>query len=50
LSHPYFWSSLVIYGDDEPVYPNKKLFYIIAASLMLAGLLLIAYFLKRRYS
>jgi CHAT domain-containing protein len=24
-SHPYFWSSLVIYGNDDSLYPDRKL-------------------------
>jgi len=47
-SHPNFWSSLVVYGDNSPVYPRKLMTIII---LSLAGIFLIgAYFLYRRYS
>jgi CHAT domain-containing protein len=47
-SHPYFWSSLVVYGDNSPVYPGKLMTIIL---LSLAGIVLTAaYFLYRRYS
>ena len=49
-SHPYFWSSLVIYGNDTPLYYSKKM--IITIITVVAVLLLIPgyYFWKRRYS
>lgn len=42
-SHPYFWSTLVIIGDDSPVYHNFHK-YIIILVLMLAG-----FFILRSY-
>jgi CHAT domain-containing protein/tetratricopeptide (TPR) repeat protein len=49
-SHPYFWSTLVIYGNNTPLYYSKSLIIapiaigiIIVASLMF-------YFIKRKYS
>jgi CHAT domain-containing protein len=41
-SHPYFWSALVIYGDDTPLWYDSiriyaaLLFFLIAAALLLA--------------
>jgi CHAT domain-containing protein len=47
-SHPYFWSSLVVYGDNSPVHPRTLINIIV---LSLAGIVLIAgYLLYRRYS
>jgi len=49
-SHPYFWSTLVVYGDNSPLYHSKRLK--IAGSVIFAVLLLSAgfYFWRRRYS
>jgi CHAT domain-containing protein len=48
-SHPYFWSTLVIYGDNAPVYGwcNKLIMILIAILLVITGLF---YLLKRRNS
>lgn len=47
-SHPYFWSTLVIYGNNSPLYGQyKKLIMIVIALIVISGLF---YFLKRRYS
>jgi CHAT domain-containing protein len=49
-SHPYFWSTLVVYGEDEPVFPRKKIIYISIFSILM-GLAALGYYLrKRRYS
>jgi CHAT domain-containing protein/Tfp pilus assembly protein PilF len=49
-SHPYFWATLVIYGNNDPLFYSGKL----KASLIAIGLILIMsvgyYFSKRRYS
>lgn len=49
-SHPYFWSALVVYGNNNPLYYSKYLF----VSLIIAGVLLVLfigfYFWRRRYS
>jgi hypothetical protein len=46
-AHPYFWSTLVIYGDDSPVYrPAYLLPAIIIVSLLILTLAF-AYFRKR---
>jgi CHAT domain-containing protein len=49
-SHPYFWSSMVIYGNNEPLYFNKNL--LVALALCIGGIVVCCgfYFWKRRYS
>jgi CHAT domain-containing protein len=49
-SHPYFWSTLVVYGDNEPLYYSKKLKFIILAIVIILSISIIYYFSKRRYS
>ncbi len=49
-SHPYFWSSLVIYGDDSPVFASRML-AIVLGSFIFILVLIIAYRLRyRKYS
>lgn len=49
-SHPYFWSTLVVYGDNESLYYSKKL----KITLLTIGLILTVlfgyYLSKRKYS
>jgi CHAT domain-containing protein len=47
-SHPYFWSALVIYGDNTPLYHTYKPGLAIGAVLIL--LLVGFYYWKRKYS
>lgn len=49
-SHPYFWSTLVIYGDDSQLYYKLtfKIFAVLIALLFIC--LVIVYLRKRRYS
>jgi CHAT domain-containing protein/tetratricopeptide (TPR) repeat protein len=49
-AHPYFWSTLVVYGDNSPLYHSQKVKIIVSA--IFAVLLLSAgfYFWRRRYS
>lgn len=49
-SHPYFWSALVVYGNDDPLFlsANLKIGAVILASILILSLLY--YLLKRRYS
>ena len=48
-SHPYFWSSLVVYGNNAPVYYNRIWF--ILPGLFILGLIALGiYSRKRRYS
>jgi CHAT domain-containing protein/tetratricopeptide (TPR) repeat protein len=48
-SHPYFWSTLVVYGNDEPLYYSHLL---TIALIAVASIIVIIgfYFWKRRYS
>jgi len=47
-SHPYFWSSLVIYGDNAPLYQNKGLsIAYIALALMIVATILFTYIKPR---
>jgi CHAT domain-containing protein len=49
-SHPYFWSSLVVYGENKPVYSKHGMPLIVTCFLGILAVSLIVYFLKRRYS
>jgi|WetSurMetagenome_2_1015567.scaffolds.fasta_scaffold00001_356 CHAT domain-containing protein/tetratricopeptide (TPR) repeat protein len=48
-SHPYFWSALVVYGDNSPVFHKRYLPVVWLAGTIIICLL-VFYFLKRRYS
>ena len=41
-SHPYFWSALVIYGDDTPLWYNTINLYVALLLLLLAVTVLVA--------
>jgi len=49
-SHPYFWSSLIIYGNNSPLYHSKK--WIVPCSILIfSGIVFFTiYSRKRRYS
>jgi CHAT domain-containing protein len=49
-SHPYFWSALVVYGDNKPVYYPFGIIIAILSAVVIAGGILFYYFRKRRYS
>jgi CHAT domain-containing protein len=49
-SHPYFWSSLVIYGNNNALYYARHLFLYISVAGVIIILLLLFYFWRRRYS
>jgi CHAT domain-containing protein len=49
-SHPYFWSSLVVYGNDTPLYYSKSLIIGSILILLFLGVGIIYYFSHRRYS
>jgi CHAT domain-containing protein len=50
-SHPYFWSTLVIYGSDDPVFNRLKVYQIIILILVITGAgFFTVYLLKRKYS
>lgn len=46
-SHPYFWSALVVYGNNSPLYHSNNLKIIIP---VLVVLILTGYFYLRKYS
>lgn len=41
-SHPYYWSALVIYGDDTPLWYNRVTLYISLLLLLLVATALVA--------
>ena len=51
-SHPYFWSTLIIYGNDTPLYYSKILIIVslivLAISIVIVSLFF--HFRKRKYS
>ena len=49
-SHPYFWSALVVYGNNTPLYYSNKLRITIIAIVIILFLSLGIHFWKRKYS
>jgi len=49
-SHPYFWSTLVVYGDNTSVYFPAGIVITIACLVLISGVLILLYFRKRKYS
>ena len=49
-SHPYFWSALVVYGNNTPLYFSGKVKIAIVIIVVILILSLGYYFWKRRYS
>jgi CHAT domain-containing protein len=49
-SHPYFWSALVVYGDNTPLYHSGRLKIILLTIISILSLSLGFYYLKRKYS
>lgn len=47
-SHPYFWSALVIYGNNDPLYYSTKLGLISGSIVLLIFVFLITYYRKLR--
>lgn len=47
-SHPYFWSSLVIYGNNAPLYYSLKLGLVACSAFLLIFVSLILYYRKLR--
>lgn len=45
-SHPYFWSALIVYGNNEPLYYPGKIIWLIA--LFCVILLTVPFYLRRR--
>ena len=50
-AHPYFWSTLVIYGDNSPLFRKRWIIpYVIISIVLIFSLLAYYYLRKRRYS
>ena len=49
-AHPYFWSSLIIYGDNAPLYSARSLVKGFVVAVIAVFIILFFYFRKRRYS
>jgi CHAT domain-containing protein len=49
-SHPYFWSTLIIYGDDSPLYYKLSFKILIVIIPVLLIYIVFLYLRKRRYS
>ncbi len=49
-SHPYFWATLIVYGDNSPIYPPVRLMAVILFVLALPAAALVYYLRKRKYS
>jgi CHAT domain-containing protein len=49
-SHPYYWSSMVVYGNNSAIYHNKLKISIIAIIVLLILVGSVLYYRKRRYS
>ena len=49
-SHPYFWSALVVYGNDSPLYYSKYILPILSLTGMAVVLFMTFYFWRRKYS
>jgi CHAT domain-containing protein len=47
-SHPYFWSSLIIYGNNAPLYYTN--YFIIAGAIVAFLIFIFIYLRKRKYS
>ena len=49
-SHPYFWSSLVIYGNNAPLYFSGRIFWFAVPILVLIGGLITLFYFRSRSS
>jgi CHAT domain-containing protein len=49
-SHPYFWASLVVYGENKPVYSKHTIPVILICIFGVLAAPIFLYFRKRRYS
>lgn len=49
-SHPYFWSTLVVYGNNAPLYYSKHLIITTVIIVPVVLISMIFYFRKRKYS
>jgi CHAT domain-containing protein len=49
-SHPYFWSTLIVYGDNSPVYRPRNVLFITVPLLLVIAAGFLSYFWYRKYS
>ncbi len=49
-SHPYFWATLIIYGNNAPLYHSRLLIFLAASVIMIMLSFRLLYFKKRKYS
>ncbi|HPJ58607.1 MAG TPA: CHAT domain-containing protein [Bacteroidales bacterium] len=49
-SHPYFWSTLVIFGDNSPLFRRTTVIPLVSAIILAAGIILFVYLRKLRSS
>jgi CHAT domain-containing protein len=49
-SHPYFWSSLVVYGNNNALFHARRLFLLLSIAGIFIILSLLFYFWRRKYS
>jgi CHAT domain-containing protein len=49
-SHPYFWSALVVYGNNSSLYPGQKVKIFAFSTGGIILLLAVFYFFKRKFS
>ena len=49
-AHPYFWSTLVIYGDDSPLFKPHRIKILVLLMMLIFSGCVIYYLRKRRYS
>jgi len=49
-SHPYFWSALIVYGNNDPLYYPVKIIWSSIAFLIVILLTVAVYLRRRRYS
>jgi|WetSurMetagenome_2_1015567.scaffolds.fasta_scaffold00769_7 CHAT domain-containing protein len=49
-SHPYFWSTLVVYGNNDPLYHSKYLIIIAVSAIIIIIASAVLYYRKRKYS
>ena len=49
-SHPYFWGTLVIYGNNAPLYHSKQLIILTVTVILIMIVFRLFYLRKRKYS
>jgi hypothetical protein len=49
-AHPYFWSALVVYGDDSSLFKPARIRILLSFVIIIIAAALIYYGRKRKYS